>query len=725
MTSLTCDQIARAALDEPVKREGAESLYRCPYPERHRNGDSHPSLKINTQKNTWACFVCGVSGTAWQLAAFLARLDPSDKSGVTAWLTERGSFSRKLRAKAANGRGPRVAEYVYCDSNGTPAARKLRFEPGRDGRKKEFAWERCDNGEWIEGLAGLKTPLYRLAEIRNEAFVILTEGEKDADAGAQLGLTTTTSGGVNSFRGDHADMLRGKSVVIVADADDPGREDAQKRAAMLYGKAVNVRVCEIPGSKDLAEAIEKGVPKSVLLALFEDAPDWKPSTGAEILDSLFQFIRRFIALTENQARIATLWAAHTHAIDAAEFTPYLNVNSPEKESGKSRLLEVLALLVSHPWKTENASPAAIVRKIHAGFEAGEPVTVLFDERDSQVGGDRERAETVRGILNSGYERGGSYSRCVGEGTKMHVVDFRTFSAKALAGIGALSDTVASRSIPLRMKRVRSGEVQRFRKRDVESETSENRAKLSAWSQANVESLRAARPEIPLQLSDRQADCCEPLIAIADLAGGQWPEAARRALVELCTEAQADDQSTGARLLADIRQIFTGGELDRISSADLVEALAAIETSPWTEWSHGKPLTTPKLARMLGRFGIAPDSIRFGDCTRKGYRLSDFEDAFSRYLLSEKWNNGTSSMNTSENASSEGGAESPCSASESATNRNRNGPCSGVPVSRPLAQAQVDSGKAKVASIAQTDAIARAGDVALGSTNTLSSEMGHR
>ncbi len=674
---LQCLDVARAALGEPLKREGAELLYRCPHPNRHTNGDAHPSLKINAQKNTWGCFVCGVTGTAWSLAAFLAGVEPSDKPIVRAWLCEHGLSSGKGATKATNGRGPCVAHYVYREANANPVARKLRYEPGRDGRKKDFAWERWENGAWVGGLGGTETPLYRLPEIASESFVVLTEGEKDADAGAGLGLATTTSGGTGTFRPDHAETLSGKDVAIVAHSDDPGRQDSQRVAAMLYGKAASVKVCEIPASKDLAEAIEKGVPINVLLALFEETRTWKPAEGWEVLNSVLQFVRRFVALSENQGRVVSSWIAHTHAIDAAEFTPYLNINSAEKESGKTRLLEVDKVLVANPWKTENASAPALIRKIHS-----DSPTVLLDERDSFFAGDKERTETLRGILNSGYERGGSYARCVGEGTKMAVHDFNTFGAKALAGIGGISDTIASRSIPIRLKRARRGDVQKFRKREVEREASEIKARLAAWCTANLEKLRDARPDIPSELSDRQADCCEPLLAIADLAGGDWPETTRRALVELCCEAQADDQSTGVRLLADVYSVFGEKGVDRISSEDLAEALAGIETSPWGEWSRGKPISKSKLARLLGRFGITADSVRFSDGTRKGYMLAWFQEAFSLYVPLATRNNGTCLINIDENANSQSGTDWPCSATESAENPNKNGPCYSVPVSEP-------------------------------------------
>jgi hypothetical protein len=672
VSELTCEQIARASLDEPLKCEGAELLWRCLHPERHSNGDAHPSLKVNPQKNTWGCFVCGVSGTAWQLAAFLARLDPGDKPGVTAWLKERGllddkGIKRRPSKRAPSERGRCVAEYTYHDADRNPFVRKLRFEPGTDGRKKDFTLQRFENGSWVDGLTGVKPPLYRLPEIAPSTWVVLTEGEKDSDAGAKIGLPTTTTGGVGSFRDDHTDALRGKEVVIIADADDPGREHAQKVAAMLYGKAVTVKVCEIPGSKDLAEAIEKNIPANVLRALFDDAPEWKPATGADILDSILRFVRRFVSLSEAQARAVALWVAHTFVLSAFDCTPYLSVNSAEKGSGKTRLLEVLEVLVPTPWLTGRVTAAVLTRKI----DDVKP-SLLLDESDTAFGSEKEYAEALRGVLNTGYRRGGKASCCVGQGANTSYRDFDTFCAKAIAGIGKLPDTVADRSIPVRLKRARRGEIERFRRREIELEAGALRARVAAWCKANLEALRDARPDIPAELSDRQADCCEPLLATADLASADWPQAARRALVELCAEAQAGDQSTGVRLLTDIRQVFDNGGVDRIGSADLVDALVAIETSPWAEFSRGKPLTAPRLARMLARYEITPGTIRVEARTPKGYYRRDFEDAFTRYLPPANRHNGTTAINTGGTNDFDTAAYAPCGASENVRKLNENG-----------------------------------------------------
>jgi hypothetical protein len=358
-------------------------------------------------------------------------------------------------------------------------------------------------------------------------------------------------------------------------------------------------------------------------------PEPLADAGA-ILSHVYNYVRRFVSLSEQQARIATLWIVHTYAFCAAEATPYLAITSAEKQSGKTRLLEVLETLVANPWLTGRATAAVLTRKI----DQDEP-TLLLDESDAAFNGQKEYAEALRSVLNTGYRRGGKASCCAGQGAEVTCRDFSTFCPKAIAGIGTLPDTVADRAIPIRLKRAAPGEaIQRFRRRDVATEAESLRAQIEAWSGNAVEKLRDARPELPPELSDRQQDCAEPLLAIADASGGDWPRAARRALIAVCTEARASDDSIGKTLLEDIRQVFEDCGVDRMPSAALASALAEIETSPWSEWSRGKVLTQPGLAKLLKPFGIGPGGIRVGDKTPKGYYLNDFQDAFSRYLPPE-------------------------------------------------------------------------------------------
>jgi hypothetical protein len=349
-----------------------------------------------------------------------------------------------------------------------------------------------------------------------------------------------------------------------------------------------------------------------------------------LLDGIETYIRRFVSLSESQARAVTLWVAHTQALDAADSTPYLAITSAEKQSGKTRLLEVLETLVANPWLTGRVTAAVLTRKIDA-----EHPTLLLDESDAAFGGEKEYAEALRGVLNTGHRRGGKASCCVGQGQNTSFRDFSTYSAKAIAGIGKLPDTVADRAIPVRLKRAAPTEkIERFRRREVETVAAGLRGRIQAWCRANNDALRDTRPKFPEGLSDRQEDGAEPLLAIADAAGGDWPQEARGALVELWTGGAAEDDSIRIRLLSDIRTVYGNRKAEKLSSADLLDGLCEIESSPWAEFNHGRPMTAVGMARLLKAFDIVPRTIKLPEgstSTLKGYQRAWFEDAWSRYF----------------------------------------------------------------------------------------------
>jgi putative DNA primase/helicase len=152
-----------------------------------------------------------------------------------------------------------------------------------------------------------------------------------------------------------------------------------------------------------------------------------------------------------------------------------------------------------------------------------------------------------------------------------------------------------------------------------------------WTTDSVAALKAAMPEMPAGFDNRLFDNWQLMLAIADHAGGDWPEKARQAALNVSKVVGSADASTGIRLLADIKSVFEGKGVDRLPSAELVIALGALEDRPWIEWKGGKPITANQLARLLRIFGVVPDSIRVGDATPKGYYLAHFEELFERYL----------------------------------------------------------------------------------------------
>ena len=346
--------------------------------------------------------------------------------------------------------------------------------------------------------------------------------------------------------------------------------------------------------------------------------------GFDLLDDIIAFIRRFVVISQQQAEAIALWVVHTHVFEAADTTPYLNITSAEKRSGKTRLLEILELIVARPWFTGRVTAAILARKVDA-----ECPTLLLDESDAAFKGEKEYSETLRGILNTGYRRGGKSSVCTGQGASIGYRDLSTFSPKAIAGIGKLPQTVADRSIPIKLKRRAPGEpVERFRRRAAERQASLLREHVIAF--ASTIHQDDVEPDIPSQLNDRAADCWEPLLIIADIAGGDWPRRARETAIALMTDEAPDQESLGSLILADIRMIFEEHSWDCIQSTDLTRDLVELEEAPWGDFK-GRPLDNRRLAFLLKPYGIRPGNIRINDKVSKGYKREDFRDAWNRYL----------------------------------------------------------------------------------------------
>jgi hypothetical protein len=341
-----------------------------------------------------------------------------------------------------------------------------------------------------------------------------------------------------------------------------------------------------------------------------------------LLDDVSVFVRRFVVLSNEQLVALTLFVAHTFAVDAADTTPYIAITSAEKRSGKTRLLETLELLVARPLPTANISDAALFRAISEIRP-----TLLFDEVDAVFTKARER-EDLRGLLNAGYRRGAVAHRM--GGARMTTLEaFPVFCPKVLAGIGALPDTIADRSISIRLqRRTRDEKVERFRRRDVEEQAEPIRVSLESLMAHVAPHLDVARPSLPDELDDRAQDVWEPLLAIADVAGGVWAEAARTAALRLSTGEERDDDSLTSKLIVDIFDVFERTGEQRMRTADLIDHLSKIEESPWGDW-HGKQITAQQLSRLLKPYRIRTMPVWVADDTVRGYKVEQFTPHVTR------------------------------------------------------------------------------------------------
>lgn len=354
----------------------------------------------------------------------------------------------------------------------------------------------------------------------------------------------------------------------------------------------------------------------------------KPADIQHPLDQVEQFLKRFVAYPSENALIAhVLWVTHTHLMDIWDTTPRIAFLSPEKGSGKSRALEVTALLVPRPIESVNVSPAYLIRKI--SNEEGKP-TLLYDEIDTVFGTKAKYTnEEVRALLNAGYRKHSTVGRCITRGKEILTQELSAYCAVALAGLGFLPDTIHSRSIIINMRRRANYEkIQSFRKRDIQDESDALKQSLEDWCASIRGYIGNPFPVLPESITDRNADIWECLIAIADCAGAEWPNKARVAAVALVADSEDMVASLGVRLLGDMKLIFENRE--SISTEEILVSLRALKEAPWSD-IRGKPIDSRLLAFKLSTYGIKSMTIRVKENTPKGYRKVDFLDAWSRYL----------------------------------------------------------------------------------------------
>ncbi len=354
-----------------------------------------------------------------------------------------------------------------------------------------------------------------------------------------------------------------------------------------------------------------------------------PDDGAALLDQVRASIRRYVILPDADAEVGvTLWVAATHAVPAWAHAARLVIRAPEKRCGKSRLLDLVEAMCHQPLITVNISSSALYRSV--GMTPSDPPTLLIDEADAIFGPKAaESSEDLRGLLNAGHGRNRPALRYDAGSRQVEKID--TFAMAALAGIGQMPDTIEDRAVVVRMRRRAPGEtVAPYRVRRDGPPLDRLRARLHTWARDNLTPLGAAVPVMPVE--DRAADTWEPLVAVADLAGGHWPDLARQAALALTASRDAGaQQSVQTRLLTDCRTVWDTSEA--LPTADLLERLKADPEAPWATWG-GVGLTSHKLGAMLREFDISSRNMRLATGQAKGYARADFVDAWARYCPPE-------------------------------------------------------------------------------------------
>ncbi len=350
------------------------------------------------------------------------------------------------------------------------------------------------------------------------------------------------------------------------------------------------------------------------------------TAAEELLNDVRAFVTKYVWFSSDyHAVVVALWIAHTWTVNAFYTTPRLILDSAEPGSGKTRVLELLALLCHSAKLTLSTTTAALYRRIAAAADDDRsPPTVLQDESDAIFGkSTNPQTEDLRALYNAGYKRGATVDRCEGDAKNMRVREFPVFAPVALAGLaGKMPDTITTRAVTLHMRRRRPGDyVAEYRERDAKLHATPLSDRLELWASQTNDELANARPAMPDGVRDRAAEVWEPLLAIADHAGGHWPESAREACHHFVVDHAGEDEkmSLGQRLLRDLKALLEAEEVTAMWSSDIVSKLVSDPESEWRDlW--GKALDQRRLAKELNRYGVRSKDIRFGPAKNKGYAI---------------------------------------------------------------------------------------------------------
>ena len=256
------------------------------------HNDTNPSLSVavkdvkGTEKILLKCFAgCRTEDILEELGLTLQDLivNPTaqqDFAGV----------GRTALQPVKEGRGVAAARYSYTDEKGALLAQKTRWEKTVDGKRvKTFTWGHQEGNRWKPGRNGMAVP-YRLPELVKAETVFLCEGEKDADNLSIRGLAATCTpdgaGNGSKWRDTYTPYFAGKTVYILQDNDQIGKEFAQLEAEKLFPVAKEVKVLdlrelwpELPEKGDISDVMEHmGAAEALaqLLELAERAPGWEP-----------------------------------------------------------------------------------------------------------------------------------------------------------------------------------------------------------------------------------------------------------------------------------------------------------------------------------------------------------------------------------------------------------------------------------------------------------------
>jgi len=350
--------------------------------------------------------------------------------------------------------------------------------------------------------------------------------------------------------------------------------------------------------------------------------------ASNIVDRVAAFVERFVFLKLKPIyRLVSLWIIATHLHQSFEYSGYLFIHSPDKQCGKTRLLEILDLLVLNSTGIDSSPTAAVVARTAWGN------TQLLDEGDGWPD-----LPGLRNILNAGFQRNARTYRCQQDNLGSHKPQLlKIYCPRAIAGIGKdiLSGTTRDRTFIVEMARQKREERrEELRGRMHQPQAAQLQFEIETWAKTHHDQVIAFYDSLvqhPLpylrDFGDRTKDVSDPLGSILEIAYANRPEELMRARMELCdaiahSREETNQYSDDHRLLTAIEAVIEGEELIEQPSV-LAHRLNGSAGSEFNEFAIGE---------LLRRYGFPHKSVRKDGLPRKCYVIerSRLSDILTRY-----------------------------------------------------------------------------------------------
>ena len=258
---------------------------RCPFHERHNNGDQNPSLHLDRNHQRVRCQSQNCFDGPVDVIGLVMKLDGVNFKTACEKLAQRSGLGNGHTHPPTQGSPRIVATYDYRDETGNLLFQTVRKEPGPKGYGKDFYARRpAGNGKWVDNTEGVRLVPYRLPDLlKASGPVVIAEGEKCADVLWDLGIPATCNPfGAGSWREDFNAHLEGREVILWPDRDERGRRHMEQVAQSIEGVAASIRwlepPAELPDKGDVADGVQKlGWTRERVLHLLQEARPWEPA----------------------------------------------------------------------------------------------------------------------------------------------------------------------------------------------------------------------------------------------------------------------------------------------------------------------------------------------------------------------------------------------------------------------------------------------------------------